>query len=638
MGTGTDQPQRGRPVRRALATLVATLIVIGTLAACSPQSENRPTAIQVTVAGDAQPTITPAPLDAESRQGITEIGAVTGFVAGTPMSIELKGKLPESGAKLTRTYAAPLPDDAVVTFAYWDADFGTWHAVPSTLSGDRRTVTAVVHHFSWWNDFIAGSKSAIGKVVDAAKKAGQSATKWVADAATTTAEALHWSLGNIFTTRVDLPECDFPTPTWVLDTSAPDGVDDPVRFCAGHDDAHPDLLVIKARSNRGYGFPVTLPVDPAWEYNSTDEVSLSSTIDIVGNVDKAIGNSMAELLNNGRYIAAGKEISFGIPASAFRKYSSDYLLELPSPSIAQFITSTIAQQAVAWGADQTQGLLGASIAVAKCWSAFSSATDVGKVTGAGLTCLSGAEESIAHVLGEVLRRKGMQDVAAGKLAGTLVGRISLALAFLPVVISSLDYAAEQMLPRNARALTIDVDSKATIPPPVSDQTVGNLLIPAGACVGWSDSKPIQLVNGQGENFDADENGTGILDTRLIGATDLTGDGTDDAVLKVSCTGTPAAKCCAGRGSVIPTIIALDLAGTAPRLIGDPIMGGDLASSEGRVAAIIYDTPGYAPRLDGKDILTYEAPLYDLTDPNETDRISGWFRHVLADGTWSRTAE
>ncbi|WP_424708152.1 hypothetical protein [Microbacterium sp. SLBN-111] len=584
-----------------------------------------------------QPTIEPAVLDPEATQGITDAGMMTDFVVGTAMSIEFDGPLPDSGVTLTRTYAAPLPEDAVATFAYWDAEYGTWRAVTSTLSPDRRTVTAVVHHLSWWNDFIAGSKDAIGKVVDAAKSAGQAVSQWATDTATTAAEALHWSLGNIFTTRVELPECDFPTPNWVIDLPVGTAVDDPVRFCAGYDKANPGLLVVKARANRGYGFPVSLAVTPAWEYNSSSENSLGSMIDTVGNLDKTVATSMAELLNHGRYVAAGKEVSFGIPASALRGYSAQYLMELPAPSVAQFVSSTIAQQLVAWGVGQAEGQLAAALAMANCWSSFASADDVGKVSGAVLTCVNNADEKVARLLGEVLRQRGMQENAAGKLAGKLVGRVSLALAFIPAVISTFDYLAETNLPRNARALSITIDAASTAVPSISDQSVGTLLVPAGACVGWGPSKPVQLSGGKGETFDSSGSGTGILDTRLIGAKDLTGDGADDAVLLIDCTGTPAAHCCAGRASILPTVIALDLAGANPVLIGNPITGGSLASSEGPVPTKIGTLDGRTPVLDGKDILTYEAPIYDLDDPQEAARISGWFRHTLTGGAWTRSA-
>ena len=86
------------------------------------------------------------------------------------------------------------------------------------------------------------------------------------------------------------------------------------------------------------------------------------------------------------------------------------------------------------------------------------------------------------------------------------------------------------------------------------------------------------------------------------------------------------------------MVALDLSRTTPALIGNPITGGTLSSSEGDVGAIIYDNGTDAPVLDGTDILTYEGPLYDLNDPSEAEQISGWFRHTLVGGVWNRTSD
>jgi pimeloyl-ACP methyl ester carboxylesterase len=179
----------------------------------------------------------------------------------------------------------------------------------------------------------------------------------------------------------------------------------------------------------------------------------------------------------------------------------------------------------------------------------------------------------------------------------------------------------------------DVDSRGPI-----EDVVGELLIPAGACTQWEGSRPIQLSDGQGENFDDGQSGTGILATRLVGTTDLTGDGRDDAVLVVQCTGTPAALCCAGRASIMSTVLALDLSGATPVLIGTPFSGGSLSSSEGDVYAKIYDDGTDSPRLEGTDVLAYEYPTYDLEDPDEAETIACWFRHTLKNGEWTRVSE
>ncbi|ODT25940.1 MAG: hypothetical protein ABS64_00125 [Microbacterium sp. SCN 69-37] len=383
---------------------------------------------------------------------------------GTPMSIELAGEFPAGGATLTRTYAQPLPDDVAATFAYWDEVFETWQAVPTSISTDRRSVTADVDHFSIWTDFLSGSQQSLTAIRDSAAKAGQAVAEWTTGAVNTASGALHWSLGNIFTKRVELPECDLPTPAWVIDLPVGVGVDDPVRFCAGYDKANPELLVVKARANRGYGFPAVLNVQPVWEYNSTSENSIGKLLEQVGSLDQAVADATFQLLNEGRFVGAGEEISFGIPASSLTDFTNEYLLEMRLPSVAQVLMSTVAQQLAAWGASKINGTLAAALAVANCGSSLAGVTDIGNGAGAVLGCLRSADEKIAQMIGLALLANGMQENAAGKLAGQLVGKISVALALMPAAINTIDYIAEMTLPQNARSLTISA-AEVTAPDP-----------------------------------------------------------------------------------------------------------------------------------------------------------------------------
>ncbi|WP_424446827.1 hypothetical protein [Microbacterium sp. CH-015] len=451
---------------RFVAAIVTAVVAMGLLVSCTPPAVESvtPGSLDVTVAGGVQPTVEVAALPEAAAAEITGLGQATEFVMGTPMSIELDGELPSGGATLTRTYAQPLPEDVVATFAYWDKDFETWQAVPTSISKDRLTVTADVDHFSIWTDFISGSQQALTTIRDNAAKAGQAVAEWTTGAVNTASEALHWSLGNIFTKRVDLPECELPTPTWVIDLPVGVGVDDPVRFCAGYDKANPDLLVVKARANRGYGFPAVLNVPSAWEYNSTSENSIGKLLEQVGSLDQAVADATYQLLNSGRFVGAGEEISFGIPASALADFKGEYLLEMRLPSVSQVLMSTIAQQLVAWGASKVNGTLAAALAVANCGSSLAGVTDIGSGAGAVLGCLQSADEKIAQMIGLALLANGMQENAAGKLAGQLVGKISVALALLPAAINTIDYIAEMALPQNARSLTISA-AEVTAPDP-----------------------------------------------------------------------------------------------------------------------------------------------------------------------------
>lgn len=374
--------------------------------------------------------------------------------------------MPTEGAQLSRAYAAPLPDDVSVTFAYWNEQWEPWAAVPTVVAPDRRSASAVVHHFSTWTDIVGGSEQAIASIRDGAAKAGQDALEWGRGALEGGAEAIHWSLGNLASTRVELPECVGATPRWVDELSAGTNVNDPVKFCVGSDPANPDLLVVKARSNRGYGFPVVLNVEPAWEYNSTAENSLADNVRRLGNLGSTVGEAVSTLYNEGRFVGPGEEISLGIPATALSDFDSEYLIELPAPSVAQYITSTLAKALVDFGVSRIDGLLIASTAVAGCWSGVNEASNIGAGGGAILGCLSSADEQIAQLMGEAFRLSGIQENAAGKLAGKFIGRISIIVSVLPSVLAALDFAAEQNLPRNARALTISTIDEF-VPAPIS---------------------------------------------------------------------------------------------------------------------------------------------------------------------------
>lgn len=312
---------------RFVAAIVTTVLATGLLVACTPPAvePTNPGSLDVTVAGGDQPTVEVAALPEAAAAEITGLGQATEFVMGTPMSIELDGEFPSGGATLTRTYAQPLPEEVAATFAYWDEEFETWQAVPTSISQDRLTVTADVNHFSIWTDFIAGSQQALTTIRDSAAKAGQAVAEWTTGAVNTASGALHWSLGNIFTKRVELPECDLPTPAWVIDLPVGVGVDDPVRFCAGYDKANPELLVVKARANRGYGFPAVLNVPSVWEYNSTSENSIGKLLEQVGSLDQAVADATSQLLNEGRFVGAGEEISFGIPASSLTDFEAPWV-------------------------------------------------------------------------------------------------------------------------------------------------------------------------------------------------------------------------------------------------------------------------------------------------------------------------
>ncbi|MGN8025467.1 vWA domain-containing protein [Microbacterium sp. 22242] len=175
---------------------------------------------------------------------------------------------------------------------------------------------------------------------------------------------------------------------------------------------------------------------------------------------------------------------------------------------------------------------------------------------------------------------------------------------------------------------------------ITADSAAQLLIPAGSCglpnaAGWDQPASIQLSGGAGESFDADGKGAGVLDSRLVGVNDFNGDGIDDAVMVIDCTGTPKELCCAGAGAVAYAVVVLDLSTGTPQRIGEPIFGGEGRTSKGSEPLAIAE--GKHPvELDSGTIVTYEVPVYGDVDPSDAAAISGWFRYALSGDRWTRS--
>jgi hypothetical protein len=180
------------------------------------------TAMPITLTRGTPPVAAAAEIATTKRAGATW---------STPVQVSAPRPLPSGGAVLTRRYDSPLPDGAQTAFAYFDTDLGGWRSVPSTPSPDRKTLTATVHHFSWWDDFWTGVGDGINQV----------------------SGDVTYGLGQFFDVRVDAPPCDQPKPSWIDSTVMLDDKNAPLRWCVGHDPKHADWVVIKTRVNRGYG-------------------------------------------------------------------------------------------------------------------------------------------------------------------------------------------------------------------------------------------------------------------------------------------------------------------------------------------------------------------------------------------------
>ena len=171
--------------------------------------------------------------------------------------------------------------------------------------------------------------------------------------------------------------------------------------------------------------------------------------------------------------------------------------------------------------------------------------------------------------------------------------------------------------------------------------ITSLTIPAGSCGapngdGWVQSEPIQLRGGEGESFpssDPEAAGASILEIGLVGTTDLTGDGTDEAIVWVSCSGSRIAQCCAGRASVMDVVLALDLTGPQPQRVGESIWPVEVTDSSGSEQPRSFI--GSDVRLDGRSVVTHQSLIYDSPSltASERQRLEGTVTYDLVGGTW-----
>lgn len=148
--------------------------------------------------------------------------------------------------------------------------------------------------------------------------------------------------------------------------------------------------------------------------------------------------------------------------------------------------------------------------------------------------------------------------------------------------------------------------------PMTDQQLLNAELPANTCwtgsTGWNHTTPIRLRNGQGiaKAADGSFGGASVLKTEILGRADVDGNGTDEIVLSLQCTGSLPEHCCAGRSSIATTVGVFAAQGGKLTKVAPVLMGG--ASGPG-------DQYGPADRLissaklRGKTVVTTESIIY-----------------------------
>lgn len=412
--------------------------------------------------------LTAAELSADADAGLRQWLAM-GVLVSVPVQIGVVGGLPVKGVRLTRTYAAPLPPGAAASFVYFDPTLNTWRQAPSRLSKDRRNLSAQIHHLSLWSDIITGSPTVVtsaresiataGAVLVDASQAAVSTAKQLSQSFQAQfvmgAEAFYYGVGKLFDVRVDAPLCEGKTPEW-LDKAIfmADDSNNPIRWCAGHDPKHPDVLVIKARVNRGFGYFASTAVDPEWVWNSTyDQGTVNQIWKAVSNFDQTVASNIADVTGGGVMVGPGEEIDFGFTRDQVDEANDQPLIKLDLPGPAAFVSTVIAKQLVASGLDYSTSVVAATLAAARCADKIKDMSNPLSGGTAAIECFQASSEAVAKILATGLLKKGMDPLAAGKLAGTAAARASIYLALVGPVFNILNWAVESGVSESAREAT-----------------------------------------------------------------------------------------------------------------------------------------------------------------------------------------
>lgn len=186
----------------------------------------------------------------------------------------------------------------------------------------------------------------------------------------------------------------------------------------------------------------------------------------------------------------------------------------------------------------------------------------------------------------------------------------------------------------------------TVTPPLAgrmtDQELMGAELPPNVCwtgeAGWEHANSIRLRGGQGVARAADGSfgGASILETKVVGRADLDGDGRQEIVLSLLCTGSQPENCCAGRTSVMPAVGVFTiqngqtLTKRAPTLMGGASAPGDKFGPAHRHITSVS--------LRGETIVTSEAIVYP--ENYTADQVGGdpflpvTVEYRLNRGTWT----
>jgi len=395
--------------------------------------------------------------------------ADAGILVGVP--VHVKASKPGTYT-LERSFPSPLPGGAAATWGYFDTDLGGWVPVPSSLSADRRTLTASVDHLSIWDSFVSAAAGAYDAVKNAVVSTGSTAVDigtsvangvskaadWAASSFTKGIDSIGYHVDSAITVRVSAPTCTGDVPAWVSQVVQiePDR-NDPILWCVGRDNANPNLLVVKARANRGFGYGYSTAVDPAWEYNSTTEHSaIGDLLDAAGDLGGTFASSVDSLTFGAHLVGPGEEVSFGFDETTVREQleTGTPLVTLQVPNTVQFLFTVLARLVAQQAEDLTDGPVGMLLAFASCASGIGNAGSLDSTVGAVITCIRSQDEAVAMAIARSAGGSAKDPKALGKAIGAWVGRAAIYLALIGPIQDTLDFIAAKNTPDAARHISI----------------------------------------------------------------------------------------------------------------------------------------------------------------------------------------
>ena len=224
----------------AVAAVVAAGAIIWQPWAPAPSAAE--VSSQQPATGDGWSATASFPGDPGLRARVVQAGSDDKQRAALPAATTLRaladfsvdgGQFPASGAQVSFTLDEPLSSERVPVIAHWNEAGEVWDPVATSLSEDRRTVTAAVSHFSEYG-FFDYLFNALGQVTGNAAASGVT--------------------------------CDRPLPDWA-DPHYFDDINSPIMWCGGKDTNNADLLVAKVKMNRDTAAKVTLAIDHAWAWS-----------------------------------------------------------------------------------------------------------------------------------------------------------------------------------------------------------------------------------------------------------------------------------------------------------------------------------------------------------------------------------